>query len=272
MTRSALTLLCVAGLLASVARADDAAEAAKSEELAKKLNNPVAALISVPFQENVDYRIGATNDGVIYKLNIQPVIPIKLNDDWNLISRTILPVVHWNKDVAPSEGTRFGLSDTTQSFFFSPAEPSTWGHMIWGFGPALLLPTATEGALGSQKWGAGPTVVLLKQSGPVTAGFLANQIWSFAGNDNRKRVNQTFFQPFLSYTTHTATSLIVNLESSYDWTTADWTIPANFMVQQVFKIGPQIMAGQIGFRSYLDAPPNGPSWGLRASLIFLFPK
>jgi hypothetical protein len=144
--------------------------------------------------------------------------------------------------------------------------------MIWGFGPALLLPTATEGALGSQKWGAGPTVVLLKQQGPVTAGFLANQIWSFAGNDNRKRVNQTFFQPFLSYTTHTATSFIVNLESSYDWTTADWTIPANFMVQQVFKIGPQIMAGQIGFRSYLDAPPNGPSWGLRASLIFLFPK
>jgi hypothetical protein len=266
MTRFALTFLCVAGLFASVAHADD------NEQLAKKLSNPVAALISVPFQENVDYRIGANNDGVIYKLNIQPVVPIKLTDDWNVISRTILPVVHWNKDVAPSEGTRFGLSDTTQSFFFSPAKPSSWGNLIWGFGPALLLPTATEGALGTQKWGAGPTAVLLKQSGPVTMGFLANQIWSFAGNTHRQRVNQTYFQPFLSYTTKTATTFGVNLESSYNWPTSDWTIPANFTVSQVFKLGPQIMSAQLGYRSYLDAPTNGPSWGLRAAITFLFPK
>ncbi len=209
---------------------------------------------------------------MIYKLNIQPVVPIELTHDWNLISRTILPVVHWNRWVAPGEGTRFGLSDTTQSFFFSPAKPSSWGGFIWGFGPALLLPTATEGALGSQKWGAGPTAVLLRQSGPVTAGFLANQIWSFAGNDQRRRVSQTFFQPFVAYTTHTATTFVVNLESSYDWPTSDWTIPANFMISQVFKAGPQIMSVQLGYRTYLEAPTNGPSWGLRAAIVFLFPK
>jgi hypothetical protein len=264
---SAAALVCLAlALAARGARAD------QNEELANKLSNPVADLISVPFQGNVDYDIGPTNDGTRYLLNIQPVIPINLGPDWNLISRTILPVVHWSKDVVPSDGTRFGLGDTTQSFFLSPAKPGDLG-IIWGFGPALLLPTATEGSsLGTQKWAAGPTAVLLKQKNGVTAGLLANHLWSFAGKKSRSQVSQTFFQPFLSYTTRTATSFTVNLESSYNWQTSRWTIPANFMVSQVLKLGPQIASFQLGYRSYVSAPSGGPKWGLRFAVILLFPK
>lgn len=266
MTRFALTCLCVAALLAaSSARADE------KEELAKKLANPIASLISVPFQENVDFGLGPSDHGVRSVLNIQPVIPIALGADWTLISRTILPVTYINDNVNPAIGDRFGLGDTTQSFFFSPTKPGPAG-MIWGVGPALLFPTATQGVLGTQRWAAGPTAVLLRQDGPVTAGFLANQLWSYAGNKHRSQVSQTFFQPFLNYTTKTATSFTVNLESSYDWQISEWTIPANFMVSQVLKAGTQIMSVQLGYRTYISRPGNGPDWGLRLAVVLLFPK
>jgi hypothetical protein len=262
---AAIALVCL-GLAAPVARAE------QNEELAKKLNNPIADLVSVPFQGNVDYGIGPDNNGTRFLLNIQPVIPINLGPDWNLISRTILPVTHWNKHVVESDGTRFGLGDVTQSFFFSPAKQGDLG-IIWGVGPVLTLPTATEGSsLGSQKWGAGPTAVLLKQSGPITAGFLANHVWSFAGKKDRSEVSQTFFQPFLAYTTKTATTFSVNLESSYNWQTSRWTVPANFGVSQVLKLGPQIASFQLGYRSYVSAPSGGPKWGLRFAVTLLFPK
>ncbi len=265
MARFVVTFFCVALSIASSAAADE------TEELAKKLANPVASLINVPFQENVDFGLGPSDHGVRSILNIQPVIPISLGSDWNLISRTILPVTYLNDDVNPAIGDRFGLGDTTQSLFFSPKQPGSLG-IIWGFGPAFLFPTATNGELGTQRWGAGPTAVLLKQAGPVTAGFLANHIWSFAGNDDRAQVSQTFFQPFLNYTTKTATSLIVNLESSYDWQSEEWTIPGNFSVAQMLKVGPQRLQIVVGYRTYLSRPVNGPDWGLRLAVVLLFPK
>ena len=172
----------------------------------------------------------------------------------------------------PFDGPNFGTGDVVQSFFFSPKKPSSLGGIIWGAGPALQLPTATNGSLGAQKWGAGPTVVMLKMAGPVTAGFLANQVWGFAGNDNRKRFNQTFFQPFVVYTTHTATSFGANLESSYDYVDSRWTIPMNVFVSQMARLGPQITQFQLGFRSYLETPAGGPNWGLRFAVTLLFPK
>jgi len=262
----ALGLACALGLTAT-ARAQNS-----DAELAKKLTNPVAALISVPFQFNFDQSIGPSNDGQQYQLKIQPVIPISIGDDWNIISRTILPITYTNREVPPFDGPNFGLSDTTQSFFFSPKEPSSWGKIIWGAGPALLLPTATVGSLGTEKWGAGPTLVLLKMAGPVTAGFLWNQIWGFAGNKNRERFNQDYFQPFVSYTTHTATTFSVNLESTYNFVTNRWTVPANFLVAQMVKIGPQIVQFQLGYRSYITAPSGSPNWGLRFQVTLLFPK
>jgi hypothetical protein len=268
MPRVKHVLVCLFLLVSSPVFAEE-----NNEELAKKLTNPVADLISVPFQFNYDQGIGPTNEGQQYYMKFQPVIPISIGDDWNVISRTILPVIYTNRFVPPFDGPNFGTGDITQSFFFSPKKPSSWGDIIWGFGPALLIPTATVGSLGAQKWGAGPTAVVLKMAGPVTSGFLVNQIWGFAGNDNRTRYNQTFFQPFVAYTTHTATTFTVNLESSYDFVSDDWTIPANFMVAQMLKAGPQILQLQVGFRSYLATPDGvGPNWGLRAAVTLLFPK
>ncbi len=243
---------------------------AQDSELAKKLSNPVASLISVPFQWNYDHGFGPA-DGNKVTLNIQPVVPFSLNEDWNLISRTILPVV-WQDDIAGNSGTQFGLSDTTQSFFFSPKEPTS-GGIIWGLGPVLLLPTGTDDLLSTRKWGAGPTGVVLRQSGPWTYGGLVNHVWSYAGDDNRSDVNSTFLQPFLSYTTDDAWTFTLNSESTYDWTSDEWSVPINAMVAKLVTIDKQPISFQAGVRYYAASSDNGPEgFGARAAVTFLFPK
>lgn len=259
-----LSAFCLlAGLACAPASAQDA-------DLAKKLSNPVASLISVPFQWNYDHGFGPS-DGDKVTLNIQPVIPIRLNEHWNLISRTIVPVV-WQNDIAGSSGTQFGLSDTTQSLFLSPKEPTAAG-LIWGVGPVLLLPTGTDDLLSTRKWGGGPTAVALTQHGPWTYGALANHVWSFAGDGNRSDVNSTFLQPFLSYTTKDAWTFTLNSETTYDWTSNDWTVPINAMVAKLVTIDKQPISFQAGVRYYAVSPDNGPEgFGARASVTFLFPK
>ncbi len=170
----------VAGVVATVLAMTVLPAAAQDTELAKQLSNPVASLISVPFQFNYDSGFGP-EDGHRVTLNIQPVIPITLNEDWNLISRTILPVI-WQEDIAGPSGSQFGLGDTVQSLFLSPSAAGP-GGIIWGAGPVFLLPTSTDPLLGTDRWGAGPTGVVLMQSGPWTYGMLANHIWSFAGQE-----------------------------------------------------------------------------------------
>ena len=195
----------------------------QAAELARKLANPVASLISVPLQYNHD-AYGGTNDGAsVSRLVIQPVIPFSLNDDWNLISRTLIPLVD-QKGFPSSALNDSGLGDTTASLFFSPKAPTADGW-IWGAGPVLLLPTATKDALGTEKWGLGPTTVALKQSGPCTVGVLAGHIWSVAGNDHRIDVNSTTLQPFFSYTTKTHTTMCAYTESAYDWKGKQWQVP-----------------------------------------------
>jgi hypothetical protein len=155
------------------------ASASESEQqLARQLTNPVAALISVPLQLNYNSDIGPADDGRQWVLNIQPVIPFSLNDDWNLISRTIVPIVD-QSDIFPGAGSQTGLGDTVQSLFFSPVAP-TAGGWIWGAGPVFLLPTGTNRLLTTDKWGVGPTAVALRQQGPWTGGLLGNHIWSVA--------------------------------------------------------------------------------------------
>jgi hypothetical protein len=242
-------------------------ESAEQAELVKKTLNPVADLISVPIQNNWDFGIGSA-DAMKYTANIQPVIPISLNKDWNLITRTILPVIY--------EGPRFsgdsshsGLGDTLQSFFLSPKQPV--GGWIVGAGPALLYPTGWDPVLGSGKWGAGPTVVLLRQEKGFTYGILANQVWSYAGWGSQN-VNNTFLQPFFSYSTKTYTSFGVNTESTYDWQLHQWSVPLNFTITQLIKIGKQPLSLQLGYRYYADGPQGGPDWGLRFTVTMLFPK
>lgn len=262
-----LALATLALTLAAPARAqgDDAAE------LAKKLSNPVASLISVPLQYNRDEYGGANDGASATKLIIQPVVPFSLNEDWNLITRTLIPLVD-QKDFPVAALNESGLGDITASFFFSPKSP-TAGGWIWGAGPVLLLPTATEDALGTEKWGLGPTGVALKQTGPWTVGILAGHVWSVAGNDSRADINSTTLQPFVSYTTKTHTTIGAYTESAYDWKGEQWQVPLIVQAGQLFKIGPQIMQLAVAGKYWAKAPDNGPEgWGLRLQLTLLFPK
>jgi hypothetical protein len=242
-----------------------------SEDLAKKLSNPVADLISVPFQGNYNGDIGPLEDGDQVYMNFQPVIPITLNEDWNLISRTIVPVT-WQDDIFPGAGTQFGLGNTTQSFFFSPSQPVN--GFVWGVGPVFYVPTATDDLLGPDKWGAGPTAVALLQTGGWTFGMLANQIWSFAGDHNDTDVNATFLQPFIAYTTPDAWTFTLNTESTYNWENHEWSVPVNFVVSKLVRVGKLPVSFFGGVRYWADSPEDvGPEgWGARFGFTLLFPR
>jgi hypothetical protein len=242
-------------------------QASDEADLAKKLQNPVAALISVPIQNNWDFGIGPAN-AMKYTANIQPVVPLSISENWNLIIRTILPVIYAESPVQGG-ANHAGLGDVTQSFFISPKQPV--GGWILGAGPVGYYSTATESQLGAGKWGAGPTIVALQQKHGFTYGILANQIWSFTGQQDRQNINSTFIQPFVSFTTKTYTTFGINTESTYDWQAEHATVPMNFTVQQLIKIGKQPIALQAGYRYYIEKPDGGPDWGLRFTITFLFP-
>jgi hypothetical protein len=249
-----------------------AEETSDQAELAKKSLNPIAAMISLPIQFNYDASIGPFDEGEKIVVNVQPVIPISISDGWNLISRTIIPIID-QKDILPlGLADESGIGDISQSLFFSPKKPTSRGW-IWGAGPVMLFPTASDELLGGEKWGLGPTAVALRQAHGFTYGALANHIWSVAGDDGRADISTTFLQPFLSYTTKTFTSFGINTESSYNWETEEWSMPVNFTITQLLKIGPQPVSLQAGARYWADSPDNGPEdWGFRFSITFLFPR
>lgn len=240
-----------------------------SADLAKKLANPISSLISVPFKYDWDKGSGPAGE-VRSSFTIQPVIPFKLDGGWTVVSRTILPVIRAESPVIGGD-TNSGLGDITQSLFFSPSE-STAGGWIWGAGPVFLLPTANNDRLGGGKLGLGPTAVLLKQSNGWTYGALVNHLSSVAGSNSRPAFSATYFQPFLSYTTKTYTTLGVNAESSYDWKRSQWTVPLNFSVSQLVKLSGQPVSFSLGLRSFAHKPEGGPHWGLRFTTTLLFPK
>jgi hypothetical protein len=244
---------------------------ASQEELAKKLANPVAALISVPFQFNYDTNMGADRDGDQYYMNFQPVIPITLNEDWNVISRTIVPIIQ-QEDVFPGTGASSGVGNILQSLFFSPKLPTSQG-IIWGFGPAIQLPTASTQRFGPDQWALGPTFVVLKQTGHWTYGLLSNQLWSVSGNHDEPNTSATFLQPFLSYTTKAAWTYTLNSESTYNYKTDRWSMPFNGQVTKVTRIGGQLISVGGGVRYWAMSPRGGAEdWGARVIVTLLFPK
>ncbi|MFZ6751686.1 transporter [Undibacterium sp. Ren11W] len=257
------------GILAGLCSFSAFAES--DEELAKKALNPVAAMISLPIQVNYDSDIGPAKEGTKTLINIQPVIPFSMNEDWNLISRTILPLVD-QKNVTPTSGSQSGVGDIVQSVFFSPKKTTANGWIL-GAGPVLLLPSGSN-EFSAKKWGAGPTIVALKQDSGWTYGVLANHLWSFAGDAERADISATFVQPFLSYTNKSYLTLGLNTESTYDWKSEKWLVPLNFTATQMLKIGGQPLTLTAGARYWASTPKGvGPEgWGFRLALTLLFPK
>lgn len=241
----------------------------EGQSLATQLSNPVSSLISVPFQYNYNQGLG-TGNGTQNFVNIQPVVPISIGGNWNLISRTILPVVSLD-NMSPGAGSVHGFGNTTQSFFFSPKAP-TKGGLIWGVGPVLQIPTATNG-IGPSQWGAGITGVALMQRHGWTVGMLANQIWSVGGASTYGDTSTMFLQPFLSYSTKKATSFTLNTESTYNWITDEWSVPINLMAGQIVKIGGAPVQFTGGIRYWAESPAGqADDWGARFVVTFLFPK
>lgn len=270
-----ILILAVFTLMHATAASAQEQTDAEAAELAKKLANPLASLVSVPIQFNWDDGYGP-DDGNKLFANVQPVIPFSLTENWNLITRTILPVVINQKDVTPGSGNQTGLGDITFSMWLSPKAPKQMGglgNLVWGVGLTSIIPTATSTNMGTDKLSVGPTFVALLLNKGWTAGMLINQFWSVAGKSGRRDVDLLYWQPFLSYTTPLAWTFGVNMESTYDWDDSDWTIPVNATVSKLTVIGSQRVQFQGGLRYWADTSPGSPDdVGIRFGVTFLFPK
>jgi len=240
-----------------------------AEELAKKLANPISSLISLPFQNNTDLGIGP-NNGSRNTLNIQPVIPISLNENLSLITRMILPITT-QYDVTGLGNTETGLGDAVLSAFLSPSKSK--GGLTWGAGPVFLVPTATDDFLGAKKFGIGPTAVALYQTNGMTIGALINQIWSIAGDNDRGDVSSLFFQPFFNYNWKSGAGIGCNFEITQNWEADNTTVWFNPTLSGITSLGTQKTQFAIGPRFNLAAPSGSKAdIGFRAVVVFLFPK
>ena len=242
-------------------------EAASAEELAKKLANPAAALISVPLQNNFDFSVGPL-EGFRYTLNLQPVIPFSIGEKWNVISRAIVPIIS-QSDVTGPNTSEAGLGDTMLSFYFSPKEPKN--GIVWGVGPILVLPTATEDVLGFNKWGAGPNALIVKLQGPLTYGGIVNHTWSYAG-DGLTDINATFIQPFFTYSNKTGGSYTIASENTQSWDNDIFGGFVGVYAAQILKLGPQLVQFALGPKVYYGNNFFNPDWGIRANVTLLFPN
>jgi hypothetical protein len=258
-------------LIAAVLSVTAVAEEKTEKDLAQELTNPIADLMTIPIQLNVDDNIGLNDKGQKTTLNIQPVIPFQVNEDLNLITRTIVPVVR-QEDIVTGQGSQSGLGDINVQLFFSPRKPTSSG-VIWGGGAVLLLPTATDSLIGAEKWGAGPAGVALKMNGPWTYGGLANHIWSFAGDDDRADINNTFLQPFAAYTWSNNWTVSLQSESTYNWKQQEWSIPVNVSAAKLVFPGGLPVSLQAGVGRWLETPDAGPEgWRFRLQANIVLPR
>ena len=240
-----------------------------TEELAKAAQNPIANMISLPLQNNTNLNIGP-DDATQNILNVQPVYPFSLNDDWNVITRTIVPITS-NPDALTGDGRIDGIGDTTFTAFFSPKN----SEITWGVGPILVMPTASNDALGSDKWSAGLSAVALAMPGRWVVGGVISNVWSFAGSGTNK-INFFTLQPFINYNfdggwyATTAPIITANWEADSDH---KWTVPLGGGFGKIFKIGQQPINAQLSLYNNVVTPDDfGAQWQVRAQIQFLFPK
>ena len=237
-------------------------------DLAKAAQNPVGDLISLPFQNNMNFDFGPA-DRTQNVLNVQPVWPFGLNENWNFITRTIVPVI---SQPAPGSERTNGLGDLNFTGFISPKQP---GKIIWGVGPTLVFPTATDEVLGSEKWDAGPSVVVLTMRGQWVIGALVSNVWSFAGDDDRADVNSFITQYFVNYNLPDGWYLTSAPIITANWEAEggeQWTLPFGGGIGRVFRIGRQPINTQTQFFYNVVTPTNGAKWQWRLQVQLLFPK
>ena len=268
ISRLAATLVMAGTIAAALpARAELSAE-----ELAKLAQNPVGNLISVPFQNNTNLNFGPLK-GTQNVLNIQPVIPISVNSDWNIITRTIVPVISMPA-LGPDVPSTSGIGDTVLTAFLSPANP---GHWIWGVGPVLQLPTNSTAELGNRNWGLGPSVVLLRleKGNPWVFGVLVNNVWSLTSDKQGGSYNNGLIQPFVNYNFDGGLYLTTAPIMTVNWkaeSSQQWTMPLGGGVGKIFHLGKLPVNTQISAYYNVVRPDFAPNWQIRAQVQFMFPK
>lgn len=258
---------------------DGVIEAGEDEtaELARAAQNPVANLYSLPFQNNTNFNWGlGPVEETQNVLNIQPVLPFEVTDDWNIITRTILPVVSQPGRV-PGENRETGLGDLTFTAFASPSNPDKWlpGKVLWGLGPVVLMPTATDDRLGADKWGLGPSIVLLGMPGNWVTGALISNVWSVGGSGDQD-VNFFLSQPFANYNLSNGWYLVSAPIITSNWKASSgdkWTVPVGGGVGKIFRLG-KLPPMNFSIQGYYNAvrPDVVGAWTLRTQLQLMFPK
>jgi hypothetical protein len=249
---------------------NDAAAEKERKELAKRAQNPLADLISVPFQNNTNFGVGPL-DRTQNVLNFQPVIPVSIRKDWLLDIRTILPVIYQPEPPQGGGGT-FGLGDINPQFYFVPKTDS---HITWGVGPTFVFPTATDSVLGQGKWSIGPAAVIVVTTEHLVFGAVANNVWSVAGDGNRANVSQLTFQYFINYNLDKGWYLVSSPILTANWEASggnQWTVPFGGGFGRIFAIGKQPVNASLQAFWNVAKPNGGPDWSLRAQLQFLFPR
>jgi hypothetical protein len=261
-----MLIIIAAVLTAGDARADQNPPAAGTGSLAQDLRNPVAHLVSIPFESNFDF--GGGTSEVTYTGNVKPVIPFSLGKDWHLISRTIVPFVSTlSSDASHRE---LGVGDITATVYLSPERSdSGW---FWGVGPGVVFPTGKDAAIGTGKWSAGPTAVVIREHGGWTFSLLTGQAWSIAGDPSRSRVSATLLQPSVSFTTGHDTSFGADTASVYDWTEGEWTAPIELSLEQLVKVAKQQATVGLTARYGWWHPEDDASWGLVLTMTLLFTR
>jgi hypothetical protein len=272
-TRLTLRQLACLGLAAAILTSAPARAEMSAEELAKLAQNPVGNLISVPFQNNTNFNVGP-NDGTQNVLNIQPVIPITINSDWNLITRTIMPLI-WQPGFSPGQGTRFGLGDIQMTGFVSPSKPGP-GGLIWGAGPIVQLPTNSND-LGNKNWGLGPSAVVLRiqHGSPWVYGVLANNIWSLSNDNAGGAYNNGLVQPFVNYNFEGGFYLVSGPIITVNWKADSdqaWTVPLGGGIGKIFHLGKLPVNTSLQAYYNVVQPDFGANWQLRAQVQLMFPK
>ena len=266
-----VAVLCLAstgGASAQPPAANPAAKVATDQatDLAKQQQNPISSLISVPLQGNWDFGLG-DRDATGTLFNIQPVVPFGVSRSTNLVLRVILPLA---SQPGSGDARVNGVGDVVMTAFFSPAKS---GRVTWGAGPVVLLPTATTNALGSEKFGVGPSAVLLTQPGPWTIGLLFNHIWSTSGANDREDVSSTFLQPFVNYNLGNGLAVGAVFEATANWKADEhWTAPLVFTVSKVARLGNRPVNFVAGAGPTLASPEGGSTWRFRVMAVFLFPR